>query len=69
MKIQKMKYKIGDKVLLKEDIQMPTCVLKKGTVVEITFRDKLFRTYDILCDGVEFTDFDETDFLSTDKIQ
>ncbi len=66
MKIQKMKYKIGDKVLLKEDIEMPTCVLKKGTIVEITFRDKLFRTYDILYDGVEFTDFDETDFLSTE---
>ena len=61
-----MKYKIGDKVLLKEDIEMPTCVLKKGTIVEITFRDKLFRTYDILYDGVEFTDFDETDFLSTE---
>jgi len=66
VKIQKMKYKIGDKVLLKEDIEMPTCVLKKGTIVEITFRDKLFRTYDILYDGVEFTDFDETDFLSTE---
>jgi hypothetical protein len=61
-----MKYKIGDKVLLKEDIEMPTCVLKKGTIVEITFRDKLFRTYDILYNGVEFTDFDETDFLSTE---
>ncbi len=68
MKIQKMKYKVGDKVIIKEDIKMPTCVLKKGTVVEITFRDKIFRTYDILYNEIEFTDFSEEDFLETELV-
>lgn len=59
----KMRFYKGDKVKLAKDAGFPGgSTIKKGTVVEIISRDLLFRTYDIDHEGVEYTDFDDTDF-------
>jgi hypothetical protein len=61
----KTKYRKGDRVTLKQQVTFGNGVsIPAGTEVEITFVDPLFRTYDIIYNGVDYTDFSDNDFIT-----
>lgn len=60
----KTKYQKGDKVTLRQQVTFGNGVsIPAGAEIVITFADPIFRVYDAIYDGVEYTDFSDKDFL------
>lgn len=61
--LQPMRYKKGDIVTIAKDHTLGNgYVLKKGTEVEIAYVDNFLKTYDIISEGTEYTEFSDIDF-------
>ena len=57
-----MRFKTGDTAILSKEIKITDTILPYHSKVEIIFVDPIMRTYDILYNGVEYTDFSDSDF-------
>lgn len=60
----KMRYKVGDKVKLTKPASFPNGItIPTDVELEITFKDPFFKTYDIIYENKQYTDFSDEDFV------